>query len=180
VAVIGRQVIAFKEKTWFKTITKDIAADIVAESKGMKVSATYCDPKMQVKDGNVESPFEIMVRNRVPLEPAVNSRELYAHAINSALMEEVRPGVPRLQIYAPGCPYLAKSLPQQRFDEKNPLALADHKHDHPAVTLAYILMNVMPNTKPREEATVPRWWSEYFVGTSNVPKRGMNPKRRRY
>ena len=179
VAVIGRRIIAFKEKSWFKTIAKDIAREIVAESEGMKVVTTYCDPKIQVKDGNVESIFNIMEKERMPMDPATNSRELYAHSINSALKEEAMPGASAANLRA-GCPYLAKSLPQMRFDDKNPMAMADHKHDHPAVALAYILMNVMPNTAPRDEVSRPKWWSEYFVGNSNVPQKQATPRRRKY
>lgn len=172
-AVVGKQVIAFKEKTWFRTIAKDIARDIVEESKGMKVVTTYCDPTLAKEEGNAETIRDIMENNGVPMDLATNDRTLYAHSINSALKEEIRPGAPRLQIVAPGCPYLAKYLPQMRYDEKVPLAMADHKHDHGPIALAYILMNVLPQTKAVTLTHTPKWMrpkagSTHRLGRSNV------------
>jgi hypothetical protein len=156
-AVIGKQIVPFKERTWFKTTAKQIARDIVADSVGMKVVTTYCDPNIGIERGDEETLKAIMEKEGMAMDCATNDRVLYAHAINSALKEEVMPGVPRLQIVAGGCPYLVKSLPQMRYDEKETLKMADHKHDHPAIALAYILMNVMPMTAATTLTTVPMW-----------------------
>lgn len=158
-AVIGRSILCFKETVRYRTIAKDMAEEIVEESKGMKVIATYCDPTLDIKTGaDVHTIRDTFEHNGVPMDCSVNNREHYAHAINSALKTEIEPGKPRLQLVAPGCPYLAKYLPQMRYDEKNPLAMADHKHDHAPVALAYFLMSaigsllntseVMPSHQP--------------------------------
>lgn len=173
VAAVGRQLIPFKEKTWFKTQVKDIAKDIKEESDGMNVVTTYIDPTMGIQRGDEDTLRDIMERHGVPCDVAANNRELYAHAINAALQEEIMPGLPRLQIYQPGCPYLVKTLPMMRFDEKNPLALADHKHDHPPITLAYILMHLIGETTPRTAVVQKRWMkpkkaSSTVLGRHNV------------
>ncbi len=142
IAHLGDRYIAFKERIWYKTIASQIAADIVEESEGLRISMTFCDPTMALQTAaGVRTIKDISEENGVPLEASINNRELYAHAIHTALVEETHDGTPRLQIYTPGCPYLVKSLPLMRADPKRPMALANHKHDHPAVTLAYFLIS---------------------------------------
>jgi hypothetical protein len=149
IAHIGDRYIAFKEKLWLKTIASDIAKDIVAESEGMRIAMTYCDPVMDIKTAaDVRTIKDIFEENGVPMEPSINNREHYAHAVHSALAEEVAPGVPRLQILDRipgimnlGCPYLIKTIPQQRFDPKHPLKMADSKTDHGVIALAYFLIS---------------------------------------
>jgi hypothetical protein len=104
------------------------------------VVMTYVDPQIAVKDGRVTVMDELEM-NGIPCEPSINDRVLYADMIHGLLGEEIEPGVPRLQIYEPGCPLLAKYLPKMRWDEKNPRKMADHKFDHPAVTLAYFAIS---------------------------------------
>lgn len=151
IAHLGQRYIVFHEKLWYKTIASDIADDIKREDErlGVKnVVTTYCDPTMDIKTGadivTIKDTFEI---NGIPMETSINRRELFASHIHRALGDEVEPGVPSLQIYysgnrhAIGCPYMVKTLPQQRYDPKHPLALADHPHDHAAVALAYFLIS---------------------------------------
>lgn len=160
IAVVGRRIIVFKEMVRYRQVAKDLAAEIVEESRGMHVITTYCDPSIDVQDGadivTIRGTFEL---NGVPMDPSVNNRKYYAHAINSALKFEVEPGVPRLAIYQPGAPYLAKSLPQMRYDETDTQAMADHKHDHAPVALAYYLMSVMQMNERINEmpAKLPKW-----------------------
>jgi len=160
-AVIGKRIIAFKEKIYIKTIAKDIAEDIVKESQGMRVAATYCDPTIDMKTtADVRTIRDVMEDAGVPMQCSVNNREFFAHAVNSALKEEVD-GFPRFQMWVPGgpvgVPYLAKFLPQMKYDKNNPLAMADHKHDHYAVCVAYFLMSFIPNTKQRIVTEIPFW-----------------------
>lgn len=149
IAHIGDRYFAFKEKLWLKTIASDIAKDMVAESEGMRIAMTYCDPVMDIKTAaDVRTIKDIFEENGVPMEPSINNREHYAHAVHTALAEEVAPGVPRLQIldrmpgtFNMGCPYLIKTIPQQRFDPKHPLRMADSKTDHGVIALAYFLIS---------------------------------------
>lgn len=177
IAEVGRQLVVFKEKVWWKDVAKDIAEDIVGESKGMNVVTTYCDPSIDVQNGadivTIRDTFEL---NGVPMDPSVNNREYYAHAINSALKMEVEPHVPRLRLYQPGCPYLAKYLPQMRYDERNTQAMADHKHDHAPVALAYFLMSVMPigERTPLSGTKLPKW----MRGPSREQRLGIKQVRR--
>jgi hypothetical protein len=147
IAHIGKRFIAFKEKLWLKTVAPDIAKDIVAESEGMRVAMTFCDPVMDIKTAaDVRTIKDIFEENGVPMESSVNNREHYAHAVHAALQEEAEPGIPRLQILdrCPpnmGCPYLIKTIPQMRYDPKNPLRMADSKNDHGVIALAYFLIS---------------------------------------
>lgn len=165
IAHIGNRYIAFKEKLWYKTVAPDIAKDMIAESEGMQVAMTFCDPVMDIKTAaDVRSIREIFEENGVPMEASVNNREHYAHAVHSALQEEAEPGVPKLQILERtppdmGCPYLIKTIPQMRFDPKNPLRMADSKNDHAVIALAYFLIS--SSAVDRKATTVlsrlPKW-----------------------
>lgn len=147
IAHIGKRYIAFKEKLWKKTIAADIAKDMVEESAGMRVAMTYCDPVMDMKTpADVRTIKDIFEENGVPMEASVNNREHYAHAVHTALQEEVD-GIPKLQILDKqsysnmGCPYLIKTIPQQRYDPKHPLRMADNRNDHGVIALAYFLIS---------------------------------------
>lgn len=158
IAHIGNRFIAFKEKLWLKTVAADIAKDMVEESKGMQIAMTYCDPVMDIKTAaDVRTIKDIFEENGVPMEASVNNREHYAHAVHTALQEEVIVGYndedgtpimgPRLQIVDKGagpglgCPYLIKTIPQMRYDPKHPLRMADNKNDHGVIALAYFLIS---------------------------------------
>jgi hypothetical protein len=164
IAHLGDRFIVFKERLWFRTVASDIAKDIVKESEGMQVSMTYCDPSMDFQTGaDVRTIKDLFEENGVPMEKSVNNREHYAHAIHTALSEEASPGVPRLQILngdgkERGCPYLIRTIPMMQYDEKRPLALADHKHDHAVVALAYFLISQSSHERrPLVTRKVPRW-----------------------
>lgn len=156
IAHLGNRFIVFHEKYWYKTIVSEIAADIQAEDEKLgveKVCITFCDPTIDIRTGaDVITMKDIFELHGVPMECSINNREHYAAAIHSALAEvaqeanpeENKPAIPRIQIYVNGnrgCPYLAKTLPLQRFDEKHPLRLADHPHDHATVSVAYFLIS---------------------------------------
>ncbi len=176
IAHLGDRYIAFKEKLWFKTFASDVAKDIVAESEGMSVVTTYCDPTMEINTGadirTLKDTFEL---NGVPMDVSINNRALYASAIHTALGEEAEPGVPRLQFLSGGVPYLIKTLPQQRYDPKKTLELANHHQDHAAVALAYFLISsgsmerrsVSPGAKLKKWLT-PKKKSHLLLGNDNV------------
>jgi hypothetical protein len=141
-AVVGRRVIAIHEETWFKTIAKDLAAKMIETTKELvgetAVAMTYVDPQINIKTGSDSvTIMDTLEMHGVPCEASINDRILYADAIHSLLGEEVEPGVPRFQVYEPGCPMLAKYLPKMRWDEKNPRKMADHKFDHWPIVVAY-------------------------------------------
>lgn len=149
IAHLGNRYIVFHEKTWYKTIVADIATSIKEEDKLLgidRIYSTYCDPSIDIHTGaEIRTIKDIFESNGVPMECSINKRELFASAVHTALNEEAFPGIPRLQIYCDGkrgAPYLVKALPMQRYNPKNPLALADHKDDHPVVSLAYFLISL--------------------------------------
>ncbi len=127
-------------------------------------------------------------------EPSTNSRELFASAVNRLLQAKIDDTTPKVQFLKPnpnsdagralilrgivGCPYLVKHLPKMQFDLNDPRKMADHKHDHPVVAFAYLAMSYPIQTAPSVESTRPAWWSEYFVGNTNIPRKQATPKRR--
>jgi hypothetical protein len=157
-AVIGRRIVCFKEKAYYRTVVKDIAEDVKSESAGLTVSTTYADPTIDVKTGadvyTIRQKFEA---EGVAIDLSINNREFFADAIHSALQEEIEPGVPRIQFVASGCPDLIKYLPRMKWDERHPRAMAEHRYDHWPVALAYFLMSQIPETKP-QEIVKPRPW----------------------
>ena len=108
----------------------------------------------------------------VPCDPSINDRVLYADAIHGLLGEEIEPGVPRFQVYEPGCPLLAKYLPKMRWDEKNPRKMADHKFDHPVVALAYFAISsgVLSLADKPGESDEPTWMK--WIREDRQHKRG--------
>lgn len=168
-AILGKRVIAFHEETWFRTIAKDLAANMVQTTRELvgenAVAMTYVDPQIDVRTGSdTVTVMDTLEMNGVPCEASINDRVLYADAIHGLLGEEVEPGVPRFQVYEPGCPMLAKYLPKMRWDEKNPRKMADHKFDHWIVALAYFAISsgVVSSTSAPEKAERPVWmdWIE--------------------
>lgn len=181
IAHLGNRYIAFHEKIMYKTIAPDIANLIKEEDKllGIKrVVITYCDPTMDLNTvSDVHTVKDMIEMKGVPLECSVNNREMFASHIHAALGAVAGPNLPKLQIYVPGCPYLAKSLPKQRYDMKHPLKLADQKDDHPAVTLAYFLISsgAMDRQELTSQSLVRPWMKDktsgrWILGKENVKK----------
>lgn len=145
IAHLGTRYIAFHEQLWVRTIVSDIAKDmlLMQEELGVsKIATTLCDPTLAINTGlDVRSMKDAFESAGVPMDCSINNREHFASAVHTALAEEASPGVPRLQIFGPGCPYLVKAIPMMQFNPKRPLAMADHRHDHPVVTLAYFLIS---------------------------------------
>ena len=163
-AVVGRRIIAVREEVWFRTIAKDLAAKMLETTRELvgdtPVVMTYADPQIDMRTGSdTVTVRDTLEMAGVPIECSINDRVLYADAIHGLLGEEVEPGVPRFQIYEPGCPLLARYLPKMRWDEKNPRKMADHKFDHPVVCVAYFAISsgMVSQTGPVEPTVRPVW-----------------------
>lgn len=118
-AIFGRRIICFKESVWEETHADEIARQMMWESAGLRLRGVYCDPKIDIEDGSVESIKESMERQKVSIckvhgpvkgvccdraekltlrmECAVNDRELFADVIHRVLNEEAEPHIPRIQ-----------------------------------------------------------------------------------
>lgn len=162
--VLGRRVIVVHERTWFQTIARDIASDILKDTTELfgreVVAITYADPKIDIKTGSdTVTMADTLGIAGVPIECSVNDRVLYADAIHGLLGEEVEPGIPRLQIYEPGCPMLARYLPRMRWDETNPRKMANHTQDHWPVCLAYFAISsgVLAMSEETQVVNEPVW-----------------------
>jgi hypothetical protein len=219
----GDHVIAFNERKWIGFNSPSIAQEILTSnvivgSDGkpyrLPLSTIYADPVIAKETTSVQSTQDVMqhawhcfehgVTNvkrccdkarALTFEPSTNSRELYASAIHRLLDTEVRPNVPKLQIFVPdpntsygqsmiarglvGCPLLKKYLPKMQWDENDPKKMADHRQDHYAVALAYYgLSRQVKPTQSVVNSDRPKWWDEYFVAGSNVPKAAYRKRRR--
>ena len=177
VAVVGRQIVAFHEETWFRTIAKDLAEKMIQTTTELvgdtPVANTFSDPDIGIqRGGDTITIRDTLELNGVPNECSIDDRVLYADAIHGLLGEEIAPGVPRFVVYEPGCPGLAKYLPKYRWDEKNARKFADHKFDHYGVCLAYFAISsgVLTLSGASEESQRPEWmdWMDESRGTRRV------------
>lgn len=179
-AVVGRRVIAVAEGTWFKTIAKDLAERLKAQLHDLTGSdacaGTYVDPQIAIKTGSdTVTVMDILEMNGVPCDPSINDRVLYADALHGLLGEEVEPGVPRFQIYEPGCPMLARYFTKMRWDEKNPRKLADHRFDHWIIAVAYFAISsgvLMTTSAALQEQVRPVWMDWIEEGTRTKTRHG--------
>jgi hypothetical protein len=173
-AVVGRRVIAIGESTWFKTIARDLAAKMNQQLRDLTrrddCVVTYVDPQINIKTGSdTVTVMDVLEMNGVPCEASINDRVLYADAIHGLLGEEIEPGIPRFQIYEPGCPMLARYLPKMRWDDKNPRRLADHQFDHWIVALAYFAISsgvLASSSAALQDVVRPAWMAWIDEGTS--------------
>lgn len=179
IAHLGSRIIAFNEKILYKTVAADVARIIKEEDEKMgvrRVVNTYCDPVMDINTSHdVHTIKDILESKGIPLEVSINNREMFASSIHSALQGEAGPNLPKLQIWTKGCPYLAKSLPKQRYDVDHPLRLGNQKDDHPAVTLAYFLISSAAVDRVTAQSQIsvrpwmkPRGPSRWTLGSENV------------
>lgn len=182
IAHLGNRHIVFHEETWYKTTAVDIAADIKRIDKELGISTvamTYCDPSMDINTtADIRSIKEIYEDNGIPMENSINNREMFAITMHNALAEEAGENVPRIQFYVnglKGCPMLVRTIPQMRFDDKRPKAMADHKKDHWVVACCYYLMS--HSAESRTSYAAPKglrpWMKEkpaphFKLGTENV------------
>ena len=185
IAHLGNRHIVFHEKIWFKTTAKDIADDIKAEDKALgveRVAMTYCDPSMDINTtADIRTVREIYEANGISMENSINNREMYATAMHNALAEEAGEGLPRIQFYMNpynkkvGCPYLARTIPQMRYNPKRPKAMDDHKDDHAVVAACYYLMSHSADMRNEIKfgRKLPKWMQEktpnrLVLGRDNV------------
>ncbi len=128
-------------------------------------------------------------------EPSTNSRELFASAVNRLLQAEIAPNVPKIVFLKPnpdseageklirrgivGCPYLIRMLPKMQFDVNDARKMADHKHDHPVVALAYLALSHPITTVATAASTRPAWWDDFFIPGTNIPRKQTTPSPRR-
>lgn len=148
--------VVFKERSWNRTLAKDVAKEIKRESIGMHVVTTFCDPTMFIKRGDATfSVGEQFEQHGVPLDPAQNDRELYGYAVHEYLADVIDDH-PKVQIVRHACPELIRTIPILQMDANDPRKIADGP-DHWVVAFAYFCMGqAMPTTDP-VESVVPRW-----------------------
>lgn len=185
IAHLGNRHIVFHEQIWFKTTAVDIAADIKATDKLLgvgQVAMTYCDPSMDINTtADIRTIREVYEGNGIPMENSINNREMYATAMHNALAEEAGEDTPRIQFYMNpynkhvGCPYLARTIPQMRYDPKKFKAMDDHKDDHAVVACCYYLMSHSADQRseiPLGRA-LPKWMQEKNVDRLILGREGV-------
>lgn len=164
-AKLGRRWIAVYERQWKRVVIERIADEIVeiVDRLGIQVRETFIDPSLALRTG-LRTGQAVLEEAGIPTAEATNDRLLYASTWHSWLAAQEGPETPRFQMFVPtsfsshsdlGVPYLARTLPLMQPDAKKPLALADHKHDHPCVTGAYILMSDQTPTETSQPRPKP-------------------------
>lgn len=181
IAHLGNRHIVFNELIRHMTTAEDIAEMIKEEDQrlGIKsVAMTYCDPTMDINTTkDIKTLKEAYEYYGIPMESSINNREMYATVMHNALAEEAGDGVPRIQFYVngrQGCPYLCRTIPQMRYDDKKPKAMADHRHDHAVVACCYYLLS--HSSDPRQSmpsfSNIPKWMQkkvkQLVIGSDNV------------
>ena len=155
----NKRAVVFKERSWKRTLAKDVALAIKKESEDMHIVESFCDPTMLIKEGQAYSIGEIFEQNGVPVTASTNDRKLYGYSIHEYLNTLVD-DLPQLQIVQPlglyGCPDLIRTLPLLRMDKNDPSKIADGE-DHWAVALAYFCMGQASPSKDPQRPSVPRW-----------------------
>jgi hypothetical protein len=155
----NRRAVVFKERTWKRTLAKDVALEIKAESRGMHITESFCDPTMNIKEGQDYSIGEIFEMNGVPVTAAVNDRILYGYAVHEYLNTLIN-GRPQLNIVDAkgpyGCPKLIQTFPTLRRDKLDPRKIANGP-DHWVVALAYFCMGMAVASRKSATSSVPQW-----------------------
>jgi hypothetical protein len=148
IAHLGNRHIVFHEKTLYKTTAAETAEIIREEDKRLgvtRVAMTYCDPSMDINtSADIRTIKEIYEANGIPMECSINNREHFATSMHTMLAEEAGENLPRIQFFthgSRGCPMLVKTIPQMRYDEKRPKAMADNRDDHWVIAACYYLMS---------------------------------------
>lgn len=167
IAHLGNRHIVFNELVDYKVTAAEWAERIKDEDKrlGIKtVAMTYCDPTMDMNTtADVRTIREIYEANGIPIEPSINKRDMFATTLHNTLAEQADEHLPRIQFFVngqQGCPYLVKTIPQMRYDQKRPSFMANHKDDHAVVALAYYLLS--HSADPHSGAV--------YNGSSQLPK----------
>jgi hypothetical protein len=176
------QAVVIKERTWKAKTARHVADCIKAESQGMRVVETYCDPSMffgSEATGN-NSVGDIIEAAGIALTPVKNDRIAAGYAIHELLNSTV--GIdettqrPKVVMFGPGCPQLVKTLPSMRMDEKRKEKIADHPHDHWVIAFSYFCMQRTGVSKETFTEVVPRWMRPV---SSTVKRLGAESVRRR-
>lgn len=127
---------------------------------------TYCDPTMDINTtADVRTIMGKYEDRGIPMEPSINNREQFASALHNMLGEQAGDGIPRLQCYVNptnkrvGAPYLARTIPQMRYDPKNTKKMDDHRDDHGVVALCYYVLSHAADNRAQimTPSQMPRW-----------------------
>jgi phage terminase large subunit len=148
--------IAFQEAIFIGKTPKEVAREIVAKSRGMKVRYTVGDPMMwQVRTG--ECIAETMARNGVSMIQAENDRPNGWMRMHSWLMETVNDGTgerPRLQFLKGGrkdglgCPHTIRAIPSAQVKQNNPHDLEGPYEDPLDETRYFVMSRPSASRKP--------------------------------
>lgn len=166
----GRAIV-FKEDYWLSTVARDVAKDIHAQSKGMRVVDTFADPTMfatKAHTGLADSDY--YESEQISLTPSRNDRAAMGKAIHEWLGTIVDEE-PKLAILRSGCPQLIKTLPEMQRDKNDPRKIAPG-NDHWVVSLAYFCQGFSAPSMEYTESTLPLWMRKKAspiarVGASN-------------
>ena len=144
--------IAVKELTLKKLVGPKAAVRCKEFCKGLKIVKRIGGHDMWMSDKQVgESLQETFAKKGFSMHMADTDRTNGWARLHTLLTETVFEGdreKPRLQIYAPGCPNLARTMPMLQADPKNPGDILEHD-DHWADTARWFAMS-RPTGRPNK------------------------------
>jgi phage terminase large subunit len=136
--------IAFKEFTFRRTIAAAVAENLVKESGGLNVVQRIGGHDMWMKSTDTgESMAETFARRGFSMRVADTDRVNGWQRLHALLTETVDEGhgpVPKLQVYEPGCPQLARTIPMLQNNPKHPGDILQ-QNDHWADTARWFSMS---------------------------------------
>ncbi len=166
------RVICVKEMQWRRTSVQEVAQEIIGHSAGFAIAETFCDPSMfNNSRAGAQSIGDTFQLNGLALTPSVNDRHLYS--IHEYLTTTID-GLPKLQLWAEGCPRLIATLPQQTPMVKDPERMRDSSTDHHALALSYFTTSWATGHEPLITKPEPFWLKRMRELDSTAPVLGAS------
>jgi len=152
--------LATQEYTFKLTVTSKVAEEILRRSQGLKITMTIGGHDFWMKEGQTgESMAETFARAGISMYMANTDRINGWARVHSLLKELTDDGtgpVPKMQVFEPACPMLARTFPMMSGDPKTPGDLLQ-RQDHWVDTARWFAMSRPSSSKPTR-ATV---WSRF-------------------
>jgi phage terminase large subunit len=146
--------IAFKEHTFKRTIVPLVAQQLVEESRGLNVVMRIGGHDMWMSDKQIgESMAETFARKGFSMRMADTDRINGWQRLHALMTETVDEGygpIPKFQVYEPGCPSLARTIPMLQCDPRHIGDLLQ-QNDHWADTARWFSMSRPSSSSERKK-----------------------------
>ncbi len=147
-----------KELLFRKTLASEVAKEIKAQSKGMKIRYTVGDTQMWATEGSGkgETIAETFSRFGVPMIHASKSREIGWQRLRHWL-RPLEDGLPAM-VFSPACRYAVRTIPSLVCDPNAPEDVDTNGEDHAGDgTRYYVMSRPSPARIPAPVYTADQW-----------------------